>query len=397
MPPAATDRSYGELVAIRPPRRGLPKPARPALRDLPREELGRFMAEHLPGPAFRTTQIFEWLHRHRVPDFDAMTNIGRADRVRLHEHASLPALTVDAVQRSRDGTRKLRLLTPDGHAIESVLIPNDGRGLTQCVSSMVGCSLTCRFCATATLGFERNLATWEIVDQVYRAQDFLASEAAEQGARYVARITNLVFMGMGEPLHNYGQVKRALSILTDERGAAIAGRRITVSTSGLVPAIERFGREGLGREVGLAISLNASTDEVRDRVMPINTRWNIAALLQAVRGMPTPKRRRVTFEYVLLAEVNDEPADARRLGRLLRDVCGGGAGHLNVIPWNPHPGAPFRRPSEDRVRTFVQACRRAGLEVHVRTPRGDDIAAACGQLALEGSTPSAASATMEGP
>ncbi len=369
-----------ELVAIRPPRRGLPKPALPALRDLPRPELHRFLGEHLPGPAFRATQIFEWLHRHRAPAFEAMTNVSRADRERLGAHASLPALAVDAVQRSRDGTRKLRLRTPDGHAIESVLIPNEGRGLTQCVSSMVGCSLTCRFCATATLGFERNLATWEIVDQVYRAQDMLEAEAAAEGAPWVPRITNLVFMGMGEPLHNYGQVKRALAILTDPHGAAIAGRRITVSTSGLVPAIERFGREGLGHEVGLAISLNASDDATRDRIMPINTRWPIAALLDAVRGMPTPSRRRVTFEYVLLAEVNDEPADARRLGALLRDM----GGHLNAIPWNPHPGAAFRRPSEARVRAFVQACRHAGLEVHVRTPRGDDIAAACGQLALEG-------------
>lgn len=369
-----------ELVAIRPPRRGLPKPAVPNLRDLDRSALGAWLDAHLPGPKFRATQIFEWLHRHRVAGFDAMTNLGRADRAGLAHKASVDTLAVDLVQRAADGTRKLRLRTTDGHAIESVLIPNEGRGLTQCVSSMVGCSLTCRFCATATLGFERNLATWEIVDQVYRAQELLAAEAAAEGAPWVPRITNLVFMGMGEPLHNYQQVRRALGILMDEHGAAIAGRRITVSTSGLVPGIERFGREGLGHEVGLAISLNASDDATRDRIMPINTRWNIAQLLDAVRGMPTPRRRRVTFEYVLLAGVNDEPADARRLGVLLRDM----GGHLNVIPWNPHPEAPFARPSEARVRAFVQECRRRGLEVHVRTPRGDDIAAACGQLALEG-------------
>jgi 23S rRNA (adenine2503-C2)-methyltransferase len=375
-----------ELVALRPPRRGLPKPALPNLRDLDRAALGAWLAKNLPGPAFRATQIFEWLHRHRVTSFDAMTNLGRADRAGLAARASVDALTVDLVQRAADGTRKLRLRTTDGHAIESVLIPNEGRGLTQCVSSMVGCSLTCRFCATATLGFERNLATWEIVDQVYRAQALLAAEAEAEGAPWVPRITNLVFMGMGEPLHNYPQVRRALGILMDEHGAAIAGRRITVSTSGLVPGIERFGREGLGHEVGLAISLNASDDATRDRIMPINTRWNIAQLLEAVRGMPTPRRRRVTFEYVLLAGVNDDPADARRLGVLLRDHRGGG-GHLNVIPWNPHPGAPFARPSEARVSAFVQECRRRGLEVHVRTPRGDDIAAACGQLALEGGAP----------
>jgi 23S rRNA (adenine2503-C2)-methyltransferase len=374
--------SATELVAIRPPRQGLPKPLLPHLRDLDRPALQRWLDAELPGPKFRGTQIFEWLHRHRVASFDAMTNLGRADRAGLAAKASIPPLGVDLVQKAADGTRKLRLRTTDGHAIESVLIPNEGRGLTQCVSSMVGCSLTCRFCATATLGFQRNLATWEIIDQVYRAQDLLAAEAEETGAEWVPRITNLVFMGMGEPLHNYQQVRRALAILMDERGAAIAGRRITVSTSGLVPGIERFGREGLGSEVGLAISLNASDDATRDRIMPINTRWNIAELLEAVRGMPTPNRRRVTFEYVLLAGVNDERADARRLATLLRDHDMGG-GHINAIPFNPHPGAPFSRPSEARVRAFVSECRRLGLEVHVRTPRGDDIAAACGQLALE--------------
>ncbi|MCA9712275.1 MAG: 23S rRNA (adenine(2503)-C(2))-methyltransferase RlmN, partial [Myxococcales bacterium] len=301
-----------ELVAIRPPRRGLPKPARPHLRGMDREALAQWLGEHLPGPRFRATQIFEWLHRHRAPSLDAMTNVGRAERARLQEQATLEPLVIDAVQHAADGTRKLRLRTTDGHAIESVLIPNEGRGLTQCISSMIGCSLTCRFCATATLGFERNLHTWEIVDQVYRAQDLLQAEADQAGAAWVPRITNVVFMGMGEPLHNYGQVRRALSILTDARGAALAGRRITVSTAGLVPAIERFGREGLGHEVGLAISLNATTDEIRDRVMPINTRWNIARLLDAVRQIPSPRRRRVTFEYVLLAGVNDAPDDARR-------------------------------------------------------------------------------------
>jgi len=367
------------LVVIRPPREGLPKSARRNLRDLDRDELASWLAEHSPGPAFRATQIFEWLHRHRARRFEDMSNVSRLDRERLTEHASLDGLTIDTVQRASDGTRKLRLHTLDGHAIESVLIPNEGRGLTQCVSSMVGCSLTCRFCATATLGFVRNLATWEILDQVYRAQDLLAEEAERDAERYTPRITNVVFMGMGEPLHNYVQVRRALTILTDERGAAIAGRRITVSTAGLVPAIERFGREGLGREVGLAISLNASTDEVRDRVMPINTRWNIGELLAAVRNLPPNRRRRVTFEYVLLAGVNDDPADARRLGGLLAGI----EGQLNVIPFNPHPRSPFVRPESGRVQEFVRQCRRGGLQVHVRTPRGDDIAAACGQLALE--------------
>lgn len=364
-----------DLVAIRRPLHGLPRRPRAPLRDLSRAELADWVQRELGGPRFRADQLFRWLHEVRAADFDEMTNLSLADRARLSETAELPALDVGLQQRAKDGTRKLRLSTIDGHAIETVLIPNEGRGLTQCVSSMVGCSLTCRFCATATLGFVRNLATWEIVDQVYRARDLLATEPDEGG--HVPRITNVVFMGMGEPLHNYVQVRRALDILTDPQGPAIAGRRITVSTAGLVPAIERFGREGLGHDVGLAISLNATTDEVRDRIMPINTRWNIATLLAAVRQMPTPRSRLVTFEYVLLAGVNDTPADAARLGALLRGM----PAQVNAIPWNAHEGAAFSRPDDARVEAFVSACRRAGLKIHLRRPRGDDIDAACGQLA----------------
>ncbi|MGB1275157.1 MAG: 23S rRNA (adenine(2503)-C(2))-methyltransferase RlmN, partial [Nannocystaceae bacterium] len=309
--------------------------------------------------------------------------IKAGDRGRLAEGSSLGQLRVDQVHRAKDGTRKFRLLTHEGSAIESVLIPNDERGFTQCISSQVGCALTCAFCATQTLGFSRNLATWEIVDQVYQAQDLLAAEAAESGAKWPERVQNIVFMGMGEPLHNYNQVKRAVDILTDEHGPNIAGRRITISSAGLVPAIARFGREGLGNEVGLAISLNATTDSVRDRVMPINTRWNIAKLLETVREVPLHRRQRVTFEYVLLADVNDSDDDARRLNKLVGNMrC-----QINVIPFNPHPKAPFRRPSAARIKRFTELCRKLGLRAFVRTPRGDDIGAACGQLALKGSKP----------
>ncbi len=370
-----------EVVAIRRPREGLPRLPRPHLRDLDRPGLEQWVAEHLGGPRYRARQIFEWLHRHRVQDFEAMTNLDRASRSRLRDQATIDPLRVDVVQRAADGTLKLRARTLDGHAIECVLIPNEGRGFTLCVSSMVGCSLTCRFCATATLGFARNLSTWEIVDQVYRAQDLLRAEGRRSDAGYPPRLTNLVLMGMGEPLHNFNQVKRALDILTDPAGAAIAGRRITVSTAGLVPGIERFAREGLASEVGLAISLNATTDDVRDRIMPINTRWNISTLLQAVRTIPTPRRRLVTFEYVLLRDVNDTDADVDRLAALLRGL----PAMVNAIPFNPHPGAPFDRPSPARIEAFVLRARAHGLEIHVRTPRGDDIAAACGQLALHGS------------
>lgn len=372
------------VVAIRPPQRGLPRLPRPHLRDFSRPELHQWVKDELGGPQYRGDQIFEWLHQHRVHATTAMTNLSLADRTKLEGLATLEPLTVSTILHATDGTRKLRLQTHEGESIECVLIPNDGRGWTLCISSMVGCSLTCRFCATATLGFRRNLATWEIVDQVYRAQTLLADEAAREGSPYVPRITNLVLMGMGEPLHNFNQVKRALSILTDAKGAAIAGRRITVSTAGLVPGIERYAREGLADEVGLAISLNATTDETRSQIMPINTRWNIQQLLSSVRGLPQPKRRLITFEYVLLADVNDTEADAKRLAQLLTDIDG----QVNAIPYNPHPGAPYRRPRRGRVERFVDLARRLGVRVHLRTPRGDDIGAACGQLALsEGATP----------
>ena len=364
---------------IRRPLRGIPRSPTPNLRGMSQAELGTFLERELSAPRFRTKQVFQWLHQHRVADFEGMTNLSKRDRARLAERASLARLRVDKVQRARDGTRKLRLRTAEGEAIESVLIPNDERGLTQCISSQVGCALDCRFCATASLGFTRNLDTWEIVDQVAQARDLLAEEAASEAAVWTPRITNIVFMGMGEPLHNFNQVQRAISILTDDTGEAIAGRRITVSTSGLVPAIERFAREGLGLEVGLAVSLNATTDTQRDQIMPINRRWNIAELLAAVREVPTSRRRRVTFEYVLLRDLNDSDDDARRLIALVREFrC-----HVNVIPFNPHPHAPFERPSDHRVERFVTALRRAGVQCWLRTPRGDDIQAACGQLAAE--------------
>jgi 23S rRNA (adenine2503-C2)-methyltransferase len=344
-----------------------------------RAELGEWLGRELGTPSYRAAQVFAWIHEHRVASFDAMTNLPKREREQLGDKASLDRLTVDTVQRARDGTRKLRLVTQDGEAIESVLIPNDERGLTQCISSQVGCAVDCQFCATAKLGFRRNLDTWEIVDQVAQARDLLVAEAEAEQAQWPARITNVVYMGMGEPLHNFNQVQRSIEILTDEAGEAIAGRRITVSTSGLVPAIQRFAREGLGLEVGLAVSLNATTDATRDQVMPINQRWNIAELLAAVREVPTSRRRRVTFEYVLLHDVNDSDADAHRLIGLIREFrC-----HVNVIPFNPHPHAVFQRPSATRVDRFVGILRAAGIQCWLRTPRGDDIQAACGQLALD--------------
>ncbi len=364
-------------------------------------------------PAYRGEQVFRWLHGRGtgavVESLDAMSNIPRALGDALAADAPLHPLAVDTVQEAADGTRKLRFRTHDGRAIESVLIPDENRvepldfhqgrlarpsddddepeteaerhrrlsghvpgrllrdKLTLCVSSQVGCALDCAFCATATLGFSRHLSAGEIVEQVYRATQIAGR-----------RPTNLVFMGMGEPMHNFDGVSRALTLLQHPWGAAFSPRRITVSTVGMVPGIEKLGQ--LMPAPNLAISLNATTDEVRDRLMPVNRRWPIAVLLDAARRFPLSHGRRVTFEYVLLAGVNDSDDDADRLPRLLRGI----PTKVNLIPWNPFAGPAFARPSAERIRTFQERLRQGGLAVYIRTPRGDDIDAACGQLAARG-------------
>ena len=339
------------------------------LRDLRHAELEAFLAD-LGEPRFRADQIFRWVHARGAVSWDEMTDLPAALRQRLAAAASLAPLEVDAVQTARDGTRKLRLRASDGRLLESVLIPEDEKEkLTLCISSQVGCALDCTFCATAKLGFGRQLRPGEIVDQVYRARAL--------GGPDGRRLTNLVFMGMGEPLHNLSAVLAAIEILTSELGCNLSHRRITVSTAGLVPGIEKLGRAPV--KVNLAISLNATTDGLRDEIMPINRKWNLQALLGAVRRYPLERRRRITFEYVLLAGRNDTDADAARLPRLLRGI----PAKVNLIPWNPHPGAPFARPAWERVVAFQEALKARGLPVYVRRPRGDDIAAACGQLAAE--------------
>jgi len=319
-------------------------------------------------PRFRGEQIWRWVHDHGVRSFDEMTNLGRDTRARLAETAVIGGLTIAEVQTSHDGTRKLRLVTHDGQSIESVVIP-DGDKTTQCISSQVGCAVDCQFCATAKLGLRRNLDAGEIVDQVYLARRLLAD--VEPGRR----ISNLVYMGMGEPLHNYDNLVRSLGILTHDKGAGLSQRRITVSTSGLVPKLERLGGEDV--RPNLAVSLNAPNDAIRDAIMPINRKWNIAKLLGALRAYPLEQRRRITFEYVLLAGVNDALDHAAQLSRLLRGIkC-----KVNLIPFNPHPEAPYARPSHAAVAAFQEECRRLGMPTYLRIPRGDDIDAACGQLA----------------
>jgi len=394
------------LIAIRAPKRPIPRGAALPLRGLPRRELQTWLEQTLRGPpAYRGEQLFSWIHRRDAASFDDMLNLPRAMRVVMAEQATLERLRVDHVQHARDGTRKFRLLTTDGAALECVWIPNAERGATLCISSQVGCGLTCRFCATGTLGLERHLSADEIVDQVYAVRRWFAAHPDAQSDTSpdshsdshpdshsdshpdshndgieAGRLSNLVFMGMGEPMHNYANLTRALEILTDPNGLALAGRRITVSTSGLVPVIERFARDGWTQRVKLAISLNATTDAIRDEVMPLNTRWPIAELMRTVRAVPLGPRLDLTFEYVLLADVNDSDDDARRLVHLTSGLrC-----HINLIPLNPHPDSPYARPRPERVDRFLHTLRRGGCAAWIRTPRGDDIDAACGQLARRG-------------
>lgn len=319
-------------------------------------------------PRFRGEQAWRWVHGRGARTFDEMTDLGREARTAFAGAAGLGGLEIAEVQTSRDGTRKLRLVTHDGASIESVLIP-DGDKTTQCISSQVGCAVDCQFCATAKLGLKRNLDAGEIVDQVYLARKLLAEVEPER------RITNLVYMGMGEPLHNYDNLVRSLRILTHDKGVGLGQRRITVSTSGLVPKLERLGGEDV--RPNLAVSLNAPNDAVRDEIMPINRKWNIGKLLAALKAYPMEQRRRITFEYVLLAGVNDSLSDAAQLARLLRGIkC-----KVNIIPYNPHPEAPYARPTPAAVEAFQAECKRLGMPTYLRTPRGDDIDAACGQLA----------------
>lgn len=295
-------------------------------------------------------------------------------RAELAEAFTMPALTPSVVARAADGTRKLLFRLDGNAAIESVLIPDPPR-LTLCVSSQAGCGMACAFCATARLGLQRNLSATEIVGQVLAAQAHL--DAGE-------RITNLVFMGMGEPLANYDALLQAIEILTADWGIGLSGRRITVSTVGLVPQMQRLVQE---TPVQLAVSLTGTTEAQREALMPINRRYPLDTLLGMCRSLPIPERRRITFEYVLLAGVNDTIEDAVRLVRLLRGI----RAKVNLLPFNPFPGSGFERPAERVVERFQQELLAHHLNATVRRSRGRDIQAACGQLALAGAPASAAS------
>ena len=322
----------------------------------------------------RVGQIWQWLYHWGTRDFALMTNLAKDYRTMLSENFVITLPEVVTRQVSDDGTRKYLVRIAGGHEVEVVYIPETDRG-TLCISSQVGCTLTCSFCHTGTQKLVRNLTTAEIVGQVMIARDDLG-EWPEQGApkNETRLLSNIVLMGMGEPLYNFENVRDAMKIAMDPEGLTLSRRRITLSTSGVVPEIART-----AQEIGcmLAISFHATTDEVRDRLVPINKRWPLADLLAVLRDYPkVSNSERITFEYVMLDGVNDSDEDAHRLIKLIEGI----PAKINLIPFNEWPGAPYKRSSNNRIRKFADIIYKAGYASPIRTPRGEDIMAACGQL-----------------
>jgi 23S rRNA (adenine2503-C2)-methyltransferase len=315
-------------------------------------------------PTYRNGQILRWVYQRGVDSFDAMTNLPEALRSSLRREFTIGSLPEPLVARSEDGTRKLLFSLDGGSSIESVLIPDSPR-LTICISSQAGCAMGCAFCATARLGLQRHLTAAEIVAQVLAARRHLDESE---------RITNVVFMGMGEPLANYDALLEAIETLRADWGQGLSPRRMTVSTVGLLPQLERLVRD---TPVNIAVSLSATTDEQRDSLMPVNRRFPLAELFATCRALPIAQRRRITFEYVLLAGVNDDADDAVRLVRHLHGI----RSKVNLIPFNPFEGSGFTRPTDRAIRVFQERLLAAGISATVRKSRGRDIQAACGQLA----------------
>jgi 23S rRNA (adenine2503-C2)-methyltransferase len=322
----------------------------------------------------RTGQIWQWVYHWGVRDFARMTNLSKDVRALLAGRFVVALPEVVSRQISEDGTRKYLVRLQGGHEVETVYIPEEDRG-TLCVSSQVGCTLTCSFCHTGTQRLVRNLTAGEIVGQVMLARDDLGEWPVPGAPKVETRLlSNIVLMGMGEPLYNFEAVRDAMKICMDGEGIALSRRRITLSTSGVVPEIART-----AEEIGclLAVSFHATTDAVRDVLVPINRKWNIATLLDALRDYPRlSNSERITFEYVMLDGVNDSDEDARRLVRLIAGI----PAKINLIPFNEWPGAPYRRSPEARIRRFADIVHKAGYASPIRTPRGEDIMAACGQL-----------------
>ena len=350
--------------------------ALPDLADLDRPALEQLF-EAAGLPRFRARQVFRSIYRKGETDVARMNNLGATVRAEIGRRFRISTPVLEHQDRSADGTRKFLLRLADGRRIEAVYIPDTPKQ-TFCISSQVGCAMDCDFCLTGKMGFTRHLTPAEIVGQVR----VLASETGLRDAPF-----NIVLMGMGEPLHNYDAVMTSLRILADEEGLAMPPRRVTLSTVGVVPAMEKLAREPI--MPNLAVSLHATTDEQRDRLVPINRKYPLEALIDACRQFPVKRRNRITFEYVLLAGVNDTPEDARRLVRLLADV----KAKVNLLPLNAAPGIPYERPDEATVNRFARTLAQYGLRVSVRKSRGRDIRAACGQLIVEG-TKTAAGAKL---
>ena len=335
------------------------------LKILSFDKLSEWVAD-LGWKRYRATQIIKWIYQRNVRDFSQMTDIAAKDRALLEERATVGTPDIGNVRVSSDGTTKFLLSLSDGKTVECVLIPDKDR-LALCVSTQVGCTLDCGFCLTGTLGLIRNLKAHEIVEQVLAARRHLAQSNGP-------RLTNIVLMGMGEPLANLREVLDAMDRITSPLGLGFSPRRITLSTVGLVPKIEELGRSGC--KVNLAVSLNATTDAVRDRIMPINKTYPISRLLKACRDYPLAPRRSITFEYVLLKGVNDSDADARRLVQLVRGMrC-----KVNLIPFNDYPGSLYERPDDSRVLAFQEIIMNGRVTTFIRKSKGRDILAACGQL-----------------
>jgi 23S rRNA (adenine2503-C2)-methyltransferase len=380
----------------------LPNDLRPSLMGLTREELADMLGcIGVPEKQrrMRARQIWHWIYHRGALNFEAMTDISQGLRAQLDEAFSIGRPDVSTEQKSSDGTRKWLLkLAPDAqghrHEVEMVYIPEEDRG-TLCISSQVGCTLTCTFCHTGTQKLVRNLTANEIVGQVMLARDKLeewphqieANPDAPESGRY---LTNVVLMGMGEPLYNFDNVKTAMNIVADGEGISLSKRRITLSTSGVVPEIIRAGEE-IG--TGLAISLHGTTDEIRNKLVPLNKKYPIAELLAACRAYPgASNAKRITFEYVMLKGINDSVADAKRLVQLLKGM----PAKVNLIPFNPWPGTQYECSDWDTIEVFAEILNKAGYASPVRTPRGRDIMAACGQLKSESQKIRASERTKDG-
>jgi len=328
------------------------------------------LVEQLAGigkERYRADQIIRWLYLQRVKVIDKMSNLSLSCREHLRGFSFIGQLELVKEQESQDGTRKFLFQLTDGHTIETVLIAEKDR-LTLCISTQVGCRMGCRFCLTGGSGFERQLSAAEIVDQVIQVAEIIAPESQGRGP-----ITNIVLMGMGEPLDNFDEVLKALEIFMYDDGLQFSHRRLTLSTCGLAPEIIELGKRIY---VSLAISLNAADDVLRSELMPVNRRYDLAHLLAACRTYPATNQRRITFEYIMFAGLNDSLEDAERLAELIRDL----PAKINLIPFNEHPELPFKRPGHQRIVDFVDCLQRCGITVMTRRSKGADISAACGQL-----------------